>query len=92
MKKILSIASIVLLLLLLTWHQSTISALLGFFVTGHIPGTQWSVPFWGMMALYCLLITALVTRYVEEMLTFRRTAKATYSRKSRMPRRRFGHI
>lgn len=92
MKKVFIIIGGTVLIMLAAWHQSTASALLGFFVTGHIPGTAWTIPFWGMMALYCLLITALVTRYVEEALTFRRELRAARSPKSRMPHRRYSHI
>lgn len=92
MKKVFAIIGGTLLIMLAAWHQSTASALLAFFVTGHIPGTSWTIPFWGMMALYCLLITILVTNYVEEALAFRRDSRAAHTPASRMPHRRYGHI
>jgi hypothetical protein len=91
-KKVVVIIGGTILIMLAAWHQSTASALLAFFVTGHIPGTTWTIPFWGMMAFYCLLITILVTNYVEEALTFRRDSRAVRTPAARMPRRRYGHI
>jgi len=92
MKKVILILGGTILIMLTAWHQSTVSALLSLLVTGHIPGTSWTIPFWVMMGIYCLLITALVTYYVEDALAFRRNAKATYTRKARMPHRRYSHI
>lgn len=92
MKKVLFVIGITILIMLIAWHQSTVSALLSVLITGHIPGTSWTVPFWGMMAIYCLLITVIVTHYVEEALTLRRDSKAARSPKARMPHRRYSHI
>lgn len=92
MKKVIIILGGTVLIMLVAWHQTTASALLSLLVTGHVPGTSWTIPFWVMMAAYCLLITALVTRYVEGALAFRRDAKATHARKVRMPHRRYSHI
>lgn len=92
MKKALIVFGGAVLIMLIAWHQSTASALLSLLVTGHIPGTSWTIPFWMMMAIYCLLITAIVTRYVEEALAFRRDRKTLHARKSRMPHRRYSHI
>jgi len=92
MKKAIIILSLATLLMFLGWNQEATSAALSLFVTGHIPGTSWTVPFWGMMAFYCLVITVIVTLYVEEALSFRRDSKALHARKSRMPHRRYSHI
>lgn len=92
MKKVIIVIVGTLAIMLLAWHQSTASVLLELFIAGHVPGTSLTIPFWAMMATYCLLITALLTHYIEEAFAFRRDAKKLYMTKSRMPRRRYGHI
>lgn len=92
MKKAVLILSGAVILMLLVWQERIASAVLSLLVTGHIPGTSWTLPFWMMMAMYCLLITAIVTRYVEDTLTIRRDAKVVHARKARMPHRRYSHI
>ncbi|MEO5949153.1 MAG: hypothetical protein ABIP74_02010 [Candidatus Saccharimonas sp.] len=89
MKKVIIILSVAALCVLLLLNQGSV---LGLLVTGHIPGTSLTIPFWGMMAFYCLLITLVVTLYVEEALSFRRDSKILHARKSRMPHRRYSHI
>ena len=91
-KKIIIVVGGTLLVMLVAWHQSTVSVLLELLIAGHIPGTSLTIPFWAMMAVYCLLITALLTRYIEDAFAFRRDAKKLYSSKARMPRRRYGQI
>lgn len=92
MKKVIFVFGGTLLIMLIVWHQSTVSALLDLLITGHIPGTAFTIPFWAMMAVYCLLITLLMTRYIEEAFAFRRDAKKLSASKTRMPRRRYGQI
>lgn len=92
MKKIIPPAIVIVVVALLTWYQDASSALLSLALTGHIPGTSWTIPFWGMMAIYCLLITAILTYYIEDVLALQRTTKSPETHTSRMPRRRFGHI
>lgn len=91
MKKATIIIIATVVVMLSAWHQSTASAVLSLLVTGHIPGTGWTIPFWAMMAIYCMLITALVTHYVESMLHEHRDRRASAAA-SRMPRRRYSHI
>jgi hypothetical protein len=91
MKKLLIVCGGAILILLLAWRQETASALLSLLITGHLPGTSWAIPFWAMMAIYCLLITVIVTRYVEDAFAFRRANRAT-PHKSHMPHRRYSHI
>lgn len=88
MKKVTIILLSALFVLLVGWPSPFLTLL----VTGHIPGTSLTIPFWAMMVCYCLLITLIVTLYVEDALLFVRDSKATKTRKSRMPRRRFSHI
>ena len=92
MKKVIVVIGSTLLIMLVAWHQSTVSVLLELFIAGHIPGTSITVPFWAMMAIYCLLITVVMTLYIEEAFAFRRDAKKLYSSRARMPRRRYGQI
>jgi hypothetical protein len=66
--------------------------LLTLMLAGVIPGTHYIVPYWAMMALYCGLITLIVSVYTEQSLQHRRASKAAASRKSRMPGRRYSHI
>jgi len=91
-KKVIVVFGGTLLVMLIAWHQSTVSGLLELFIAGRVPGTSLTIPFWVMIAVYCLLITALMTRYIEEAFAFRRDAKKLSARKTRMPRRRYGQI
>ena len=88
MKKLTIIFFGALFVLLLGWP----SAILSLLVTGHIPGTTLTIPFWAMIVVYCLLITMIITLYVEDALSFALNTKAVKARKSRMPHRRFGQI
>jgi hypothetical protein len=91
-KKVIVVVGVTLIIMLVAWHQSTVSVLLELFIAGHIPGTSVTIPFWVMMAVYCLLITLLMTNYIEEAFAFRRDAKKLSTSKTRMPRRRYGQI
>ncbi len=88
MKKAIIVIFCAVFILLLGWPSAVLSLL----VTGHIPGTGLTIPFWAMMTGYCLLITLIVTLYVEDAFVFVRESKTSKARKSRMPQRRFGHI
>lgn len=77
-------------LLALLWGQGLGSAVLGLLIAGQIPGTAYSIPFWAMMAIYCLLITALLTWYIEKLIQIKRANDET--KKARLPRRRFSQI
>ncbi len=66
-------------------------SLVGFFMTGTVPGTNFTVPFWAMMALYCLGITVIVTGYIEEIFTFIKTSREDGKKKQHLPRRRYNN-
>ncbi len=65
---------------------------LSFLVTGLVPGTNFIVPFWGMMAFYCLLITVIVTFYIEGTILFIKTHRTAQAHKARLPKRRYHTI
>lgn len=73
-------------------YDTIINGLLLFLLAGVIPGINVTLPFWVMLALYCLLITAVVTLYIEGVFDFLKSQKNTPSRKSRLPRRRYNTI
>jgi uncharacterized membrane protein YbhN (UPF0104 family) len=68
-----------------------LNALLLFLVAGVIPGTRLIVPYWVMMAAYCVLIAAIATPYLEKILK-RMHQPAVSRKKTRLPNRRYGHI
>jgi hypothetical protein len=72
------------------FQAKIVNALLGLILTGTIPGTPYTLPFWVMMAFYCTIISLLVAWYVESLIVSRRMHKTTS--KQRMPRRRYSHI
>jgi hypothetical protein len=92
MKRVIIAIGGVALIIFAIQRQDIASALLALFITGHVPGTSLTLPFWAMIAGYCLLITAIVTHYVEGALALRREIKTTSSQQARMPRRRYSHI
>lgn len=95
MKKLLIILGLLYIANLSTGGVVT-DAILLFLLLGVIPGTHVIVPFWIMMASYCLLITVIVTLYVERSLGLvkspRSSRAASKTRKGTLPRRRFSHI
>ena len=92
MKKSIIIAICSFSAILVITHSDILMPLVSFLMTGLIPGTSLVVPFWAMMALYCLAITVIVTLYIEDFFSFTQTNRATSAHKTRLPKRRFGNI
>lgn len=67
-------------------------SLIGFFMTGTVPGTTLTIPFWAMMAFYCLGITAIVTLYIEDLFTVIKTNQTLATKKRHLPKRRYSNI
>lgn len=90
-KKII-IATVVITALAAFTSNGAVNALIGFVLVGAIPGTTATVPFWLMVAIWCLTITAVITIYVESTIGFIRSHKHTRKHQAQMPKRRFGQI
>ena len=91
MKRRIIVSIIILISMLLLTQAKVTNALLGLILVGSIPGTGTAMPFWLMMAVYCAMISLLVTWYVETLMNERRKTKAS-AKQRRMPRRRYSHI
>lgn len=92
MKKYLLPPTISLVSVFAITHDDFIDSIFNFLIAGAIPGTFISLPFWLMIAIYCLTITAIVTFYLETTLVTRRANKASRQRKQQLPRRRYSSI
>lgn len=90
-KKLIITVAVIAALAVLT-SNGFVNALVGFLLVGAIPGTKVAVPFWLMVAIWCLVITAVVTIYIESTIGFIRSQRHTQKRRGRMPKRRFGQI
>jgi len=73
-------------------HGEYASPLVNLLVAGVIPGTTIVLPFWVMIAFYCLTITAIITMYVEGTLHTIKTHRASSARKRQLPHRRYSNI
>ena len=91
MKKVI-ITSAVLALFIVLSRDVILNSLLLFLFAGVVPGINISLPFWVMLAFYCLLITSIITLYVEGVFDFLKSKKDKRSLKARLPRRRYGNI
>ena len=92
MKKKVIIGSVVVLVFIILSQRVVINMLLNLTLAGAIPGTHYIIPYWLMMAIYCLIITVIVTIYTERLLRKRREHKSAALRRSRTPSRHYSHI
>ena len=69
MKKVI-ITSAVLALFIVLSRDVILNGLLLFLFAGVVPGINISLPFWVMLAFYCLLITGIVTLYFVGVFDF----------------------
>ena len=90
MKKILP--PIISFIAILAITQGDSSALISLLIAGVIPGTSIIIPSWAMVVIYCLIITAIITLYLEDTLGTIRTNRAILKRKRQLPRHRFSEI
>lgn len=91
-KKLIVTTAIILSALTVLSIDGIANALLGFALAGVVPGTTMVIPFWAMVALWCLVITVIATAYLETTLGFMRSHKQYTERRARMPRRRYSSI
>ena len=91
MKKVI-ITSAILACLIVFSRDTILNALLLFLFAGVIPGLNLTLPFWAMLAFYFLLITGIVTLYIEGVFDFLKSKKDPKSLKARLPRRRYSNI
>ncbi|MGB4762839.1 MAG: hypothetical protein WBP12_05805 [Candidatus Saccharimonas sp.] len=89
-KVIIGISSIIMLVVLTS--NGFVNALIGFLLVGAIPGTNATIPFWAMVTIWCLVIAAIITVYVESTIGFIRSQRRTEKRRARLPKRRFGQV
>lgn len=88
-RRSLIVSGVVIGIILLT-QSSVANALLGLILTGSIPGTTVSIPFWLMMTIYSAISALLIAWYIESLIVSHRMRKS--SARQRMPRRRYSHI
>ena len=91
MKKIVIISAVLAVAIVLS-RDILLNGLLLFLFAGVVPGLNITLPFWVMLALYCLLITGIITLYVEGVFDFLNSKKDTRSLKTRLPKRRYSAI
>lgn len=56
-------------------------SILTFLLAGIIPGTRIIIPYWFMMAVYCGLIAAIITPYIERLLILRHARQLAAAKK-----------
>lgn len=91
MKKVI-ITSAILAIVIVLSRDIILNGLLLFLFAGVIPGLNITLPFWVMLTFYCLLITGIVTLYVEGIFDFLKSRKNPKSLKARLPKRRYNTI
>ena len=91
MKKIVIISAVLAIAIVLS-RDILLNGLLLFLFAGVVPGLNITLPFWVMLAFYCLLITGIITLYVEGVFDFVQSKKDTKSLKTRLPKRRYSAV
>ena len=91
MKKVI-ITSAILASVIVLSRDIILNSLLLFLFAGIVPGLNIVLPFWVMLAFYCLLITGIVTLYIEGVFDFLKSKKDKRSLKARLPKRRYNAI
>ncbi len=86
------ITSAILAILIVLSRDAILNSLLLFLFAGVVPGLNIALPFWVMLAFYCLLITSIITLYIEGVFDFLKSKKDPNSLKTRLPKRRYGSI
>lgn len=87
--KKLSIYGVGLIILVVANHFKILSGIANFMMTGTIPSLSITIPFWAMIAVYCLIATIILTIYIESAFKFFRTVNP--SPRQQLPRRRYNH-
>lgn len=73
-------------------NNAAANALLSFIFGGVIPGTHVAIPYWAMMAAYCMATALIVSRYLEIGLAYLHKRKSSATRMAKMPRRRYSAL
>ena len=75
-------------------HENVPSGVTSFLIAGIIPGTEIALPFWAMMLIYCITISAIVTFYIEATILRRRkhTSAPVIRTQQHLPHRRFSAL
>ena len=84
-------ATIIAISAILLLGGKVLNIILSFALTGVIPGTHIVIPYWAMISLYCLAITAIVTPYLEHLIYLVYRSKKTVAKKQ-LPRRRYSSL
>ena len=79
------ITSAILAILVVLSRDVILNSLLLFLFAGVVPGLNIALPFWFMLAFYCLLIAAIVTLYVERVFDFLNPTKTQSPSKPAYP-------
>ena len=86
--------NIILATLVLAWvfrHQIT-NQIIGFLLTGALPGTSLSLPYW-VMLLFCLAaIAGIILFYFNQTTEAINRSNQPKTRRASMPRRRYSNI
>lgn len=90
MKNRIIITTLGIITLLALMFGDVMNTILSLFLLGIIPGTSLVIPYWVMMVGYCLIITAIVTLWVEHVVVLHRTIVRSPA-KSRPIHRRYSH-
>ena len=75
-----------------SYRQTLGIQLLNFLLTGAIPGTRFSVPYWLMFTCYSLIILVIVLLICYGKIIESRAVRAITSRRQKLPRRRYSQI
>ena len=77
---------------ILITRSDLVASVIAFLMTGTVPGTSLNIPFWAMMAIYCLCITVILTVYIEDIFAIVKSQRALAAKKRYLPSRRYGNI
>lgn len=91
MKKAIGITLLLFAAALIITQPAILDSVLLFLVTGRIVGTSIAIPFWAMIAIYCILIAVIATRTIESLFSYH-TIEPTAKTTPRMPRRRYSNL
>ena len=74
------------------FRESFTNHLIGFLLTGALPGSSLSLPYWFMLLLYIAAIIGIIVFYINHTAGSMKREHHIEARKATMPRRRYGSI
>lgn len=92
MKKALLSTIVSFVTVMLITQDRLAASVVGFLMAGAIPGTTATVPFWIMLTVYCLAITAVITMFAETTFLNGYSMPRQADKKTRLPKRRYTTI